>query len=60
MGIMVNKALIGGALGFIAVKIYMKLKESKPDGFLKHLAYAFGLYNIKGKLPEYWVKELLS
>ena len=59
-GIMVNKAIIGGLIGFIATKLYVKMKETKQDGFIKHVAYAFGLYNIKRKLPEYWVKELLS
>ena len=59
-GIMVNKAIIGGLAGFIVTKLYVKMKETKQDGFIKHVAYAFGLYNIKGKLPEYWVKEILS
>jgi len=59
MGIMADAQIIGAASGFIIMKIYSKLKRKKQPGFLKHWLYSKGLYGMKGKYPEYWIKELM-
>lgn len=59
IGIMANAQLIGAGFGFFVTKIYSKLKQRKQPGFLKHFLYSLGLYGMKGKYPEYYVKEIM-
>ena len=59
IGIMANAQFTGAAIGFLAMKAYSSLKKKKQPGFLKHYLYKLGLYGVKGKYPEYWIKELM-
>ena len=60
IGILVNKGLIFGIIGVIVTKFYTKVKYRRQEGYMKHLLYMLGFYNAPGRVPEYWVKELLK
>lgn len=57
-GVLSDMPYIGAMLGVVALKIATKLKNYKQAGFMKHYAYGFGLYGMKNKVPEFWIKEL--
>ena len=59
LGIMTDTQFIGAGVGFISAKVYSRMKKSKQPGFLKHWLYSKGLYGVKGKYPDYWIKELM-
>ena len=59
VGIMVNQMPLFSLVGYLVMKFYIRLKNSKQDGYVAHFFYKLGLYNLKGKVPEYWIKELV-
>ncbi|WP_457641307.1 type IV conjugative transfer system protein TraL [Persephonella sp.] len=59
LGIMADAQLIGAGVGFLSTKFYASFKRKKQPGFLKHWFYSKGLYGLKGKYPDYWIKELM-
>lgn len=60
IGIMANAQLIGAGVGFLLMKLYANLKKKKQPGYLKHFLYKYGLFGVKGKYPEFWIKELMT
>ncbi len=60
IGIMVGKMPLFSVIGYVVMKIYIRLKNSKQDGYVIHFFYKLGLYNLKDKFPEYWIKELVK
>jgi hypothetical protein len=59
LGIISDHTFLGILVGGVISYIYTKLKGSHQPGYLKHVCYAIGLYNIKGKFPEYYIKEFV-
>lgn len=48
-GMMIDQALIFTLAGLVLASIYKKHKNSKPDGYLLHILYWWGLLPSKGK-----------
>jgi len=59
LGIMSDHQYIGAAVGWIAMKLYVVVKNVKQPGYAKHVAYRYGFWGSKNRVPEYWVKELV-
>lgn len=59
IGIIADHQFIGSAIGLIAWRIYSKINNTSQPGFIKHIAYKYGMWGMKGKVPEFWVKELV-
>lgn len=59
LGMLTNQMLLFTAVGYVVMKFYIRLKTNGQDGYLIHFFYKLGLYNLKGKVPEFWVKELV-
>jgi len=59
VGIMVNQMPLFSLVGYLAMQFYIRLKRNRQDGYVVHFFYRLGLYNLKGKFPEYWIKELV-
>ena len=59
IGIIANAQIIGAGIGFLLMKLYSSQKRKKQPGFLKHFLYKHGLFGVKGKYPEYWIKEIM-
>ncbi len=47
VGFMLDQLLVSAVVGAVCVKLFRKYKESRPDGFLLHAAYWFGLVPIR-------------
>ncbi len=60
IGIMVNMQITFGIIGIVLTNLYSKYKRKKQPGFLRHYLYSKGLYGLKGRIPEYWIKELVE
>jgi len=58
IGILADQQLYGFLTGVVALKVIGVLQTEKPLGFLKHYFYSIGLWGMKGRVPEYWIKEL--
>ena len=59
VGIMVNQPPLFALVGYLLMRFYIRLKNNRQDGYIAHFFYRLGLYNLKGKFPEYWIKELV-
>lgn len=59
-GILSDHQVIGGIVGWLAMSYYGRIAQNKPNGFLKHVAYRFGLFNKPHKVPQFYKKELLK
>lgn len=59
IGIMANAQIIGAGIGFLSMKLYSSQKKKRQPGYFKHFLYKLGLFGIKGKYPEYWIKEIM-
>ena len=57
-GVIADMPYSMGFVGVIALKVVTKMKNNKTAGFMKHYAYRFGLYGMKEKVPEFWIKEI--
>ena len=53
-GVLADHPFLFLILGLIFLKLPTKLTSQKEIGFQKHLAYHFGLYGLKRKVPESW------
>jgi len=60
VGLLINHMFLLSLVGYFVMRGYIKLKRNKQDGYLLHFFYKLGLYNLKGKVPEYWIKELVK
>ena len=60
LGILINQKLLGLIGAVIVIRLYRKMKEGKPDGFLLHFLYWWGIINPKTKLfPNPYIREYL-
>lgn len=60
VGIMMEKAAICCAIGYAFTTVWRKYRDSKPDGYLLHLLYAYGFIpsNAKSMINPF-VKRLM-
>ncbi len=58
IGILGDFPFIAACIGVLILKFIGKLFNKKEPGYAKHFAYSKGLYGIKGKVPEFWIKEI--
>lgn len=59
LGVMANKQFEGAAIGFILMFLYTKITNSNQPGFIKHFSYKYGMWGAKGRVVEYYIKELM-
>jgi len=61
VGVLINQKLICLLLALLVTKLFRKLKEGNPDGFLLHLGYWYGL--IGGArtytMPNAFIREFI-
>jgi conjugal transfer pilus assembly protein TraL len=61
MGVLINQKLLCLLVAIVVTKLFRKLKEGNPDGFLLHLGYWYGL--ISGKkaysMPNAFIREFI-
>lgn len=60
MGVLINQVFVMLVVGQAFVYMYRRYKNMRPDGYLNHLLYSFGLYPERGiTLPnpfkERWI-----
>lgn len=60
VGLLINEMPLLTLIGYFVMRFYIRLKRNRQDGYLLHFFYKLGLYGLKGKFPEYWVKELVK
>ena len=61
VGILINQKLICLLLALIITKLARKIKEGKPDGFLLHSAYWYGLAGSKSYvMPNAFIREFVG
>lgn len=58
VGVLGNFPFTSAFIGVIALRIMSKMGGKKEAGYYRHLAYAKGLYGVKGRVPEFWIKEI--
>lgn len=61
LGVLLNQKLVCLALAVVITKLFRRMKEGNPDGFLLHLGYWYGLIG-GGKaytLPNPYIREFV-
>lgn len=48
-GVMLDKLFVCVAIGLIVTNLYRKFRDNRPDGYLMHLLYWFGMPITKAK-----------
>ena len=59
-GVIAEMQFIATALGVGVLKVITKMKNHKQAGFVGHYAYSIGLFGLKGRVPEFWIKEIVK
>lgn len=61
-GVLMNQKLICLAIAVVVTKLFRKLKEGNPDGFLLHALYWIGLVGSRRAttLPNPFIREYLA
>jgi len=59
VGILAGRTFSGFVAGMVATFAYTKIRDNRQPGYFKHWMYSKGLYNLKDKMPEYYVKEFI-
>ena len=49
VGFMLEQVIIFTFLGLMLTKFYRRYRDSKPDGYLRHWLYWYGIGPVKGK-----------
>ena len=62
VGVLISQKLICLAIAIVVTKMFRKMKEGNPDGFLLHMAYWVGLLSTKRTktLPNPFVREYVT
>ena len=60
IGVVVEMQFTMGAIGLILLKVITKMKNHKQAGFVGHYLYSIGLYGLKNRVPEFWIKEIVK
>lgn len=58
IGVLGNFPFTSALIGVLVLKYSTKLYGRKEAGFFLHLAYSKGLYGVKGRVPDFWIKEI--
>ena len=59
-GVIAEMQFIATAIGVGVLKVITKMKNHKQAGFVGHYAYSKGLFGLKGRVPEFWIKEIVK
>lgn len=59
-GVIAEMQFIATAIGVGVLKVITKMKNHKQAGFAGHYAYSKGLFGLKGRVPEFWIKEIVK
>lgn len=49
IGFMLEKVILFTVAGFFLMKFYRRYRDSRPDGYMLHALYWFGIGPVKGK-----------
>lgn len=49
IGVVVEQLFISLCLGFAVSRLYRRFKDSRPDGYVQHIFYWWGLYTPKSR-----------
>ncbi|MEI8573870.1 MULTISPECIES: type IV conjugative transfer system protein TraL [Methylomonas] len=59
-GMLIDQFIPGMALGFIAVKLYRRFRDNRPDGYTLHALYWLGLLpNRSRTIPNPYIRRFL-
>ena len=59
-GVIPEMQFIATAIGVGVLKVITKMKNHKQAGFVGHYAYSKGLFGLKDRVPEFWIKEIVK
>lgn len=60
VGVLINQKLICFLFAWAITKIFRKMKEGRPDGFLLHFIYWWGIMGAKSRtFPNPFIREYL-
>jgi type IV conjugative transfer system protein TraL len=59
-GVIAEMQFIATAIGVGVLKVITKMKNHKQAGFVGHYAYSKGLFGLKDRVPEFWIKEIVK
>jgi type IV conjugative transfer system protein TraL len=59
-GVIAEMQFIATVIGVGVLKVITKMKNHKQAGFVGHYAYSKGLFGLKGRVPEFWIKEIVK
>ena len=59
-GVIAEMQFIATAIGVGVLKVITKMKNHKQAGLVGHYAYSKGLFGLKGRVPEFWIKEIVK
>ena len=60
LGVLINQKLICLVVALVITRIFRRVKEGTPDGFLLHLAYWHGFVAIRAySLPNALIREYI-
>ncbi len=61
LGIWVGQLTLMVVLGLIVGKLYSRYRDSKPDGYLNHKLYKYGLLPVKGRtFPNPYSRKFIA
>jgi conjugal transfer pilus assembly protein TraL len=62
LGVLINQKLVCLAIAILLTKLFRRLKEGNPDGFLLHLGYWYGVISEKRAftMPNAFIREFIS
>ncbi len=49
VGVAINHPFLAGAIGLIVGSFFTKYVDKRPDGFIRHMAYFYGLPVLRGR-----------
>ena len=53
ISLFMRKMIFGIVIGYLLMKLYAKLKEGRPNNFVFHLAWKFGIVKVKDTPPTF-------
>lgn len=51
VGVAINHPFIAGAIGLVAGSFFNRFVDKRPDSFLRHMAYFYGIPVLRTRLP---------
>jgi len=59
LSLMVKQILLGLIVGVVLMQLYMRLKRHKPNNYLFHLSWKWGIVKVKNVPPAH-IKEFIE